>query len=112
VLKQVRDIPGRQGGMIQVAVGGDRYEWSPPMANIEVRASSTENAYSAATNPKGIAEIRVPAGQYTVTVPKHEVQAFDFTYDYPEKVTIENGACAQIQLVQSQFVQSPHQNQR
>jgi hypothetical protein len=100
-LKQIRAISARQGGMIQVAVGGDWIEWSPPVTEIEVRASNSQRAYSAITNRRGIAEIRVPAGQYTVTVPNHRVQAFDFTYDYPEKITIENGECAQVQLVQS-----------
>jgi hypothetical protein len=101
-LKQIREISVRREGIIQVAVGGDWLAWSPPMTNVRVRASSAQNTYSAITNRKGIAEIRVPAGQYTVTVPDHSLRAFDFTYDDPNKVTIENGGCAQVQFVQSE----------
>jgi hypothetical protein len=101
-LKQIREISGRREGIIEVAVGGDWLAWSPPMTNVKVSASSAQNAYSAVTNRKGVAEIHAPAGQYTVTVPNHRVQPFDFTYDDPNKVTIENGGCAQVQFVQSE----------
>ncbi len=99
-LREIAALQKRHGGMIQVAVGGD---WlaGGPMRSTEVKAQGTQGTFSATTNDKGIAEIHVPAGQYSVTVPGHQAQAYDFTYDYPEKTTIENGSCAQIQLVQS-----------
>ena len=99
-LSEIEALQTRRGGMIQVAVGGD---WivGGPTRDAKVLVQGTHETFSANTNDKGIAEIRVPAGQYSVTVPDHRVQAFDFTYDYPEKITIVNGSCAQIQFVQS-----------
>ncbi len=100
-LREIEALQKRSGGIIQVAIGGNVFSWSPAMAGAQVKAQGMQDTFSVTTNDKGIAEIHVPAGQYSVTVPGHQVQAYDFTYDYPEKVTIENGSCAQIQLVQS-----------
>ena len=85
-LKEIREIPSRSGGLIQVIIGGDSFTYS--VRDARVQAISPKGSYSATTNDHGVAQIRVPSGQYSVTVPGHQVQAFDFTYEYPEKVTI------------------------
>jgi hypothetical protein len=101
VLQEIEALQNRNGGMIQVAIGGDWLAWSPPMSGVEVKAQGTHGTFSATTNDKGVAEIHVPAGQYALTVPNQQVQSYDFTYDYPENITIDNGGCAQIQFVTS-----------
>lgn len=100
-LKQIQEIASRRGGMIQVAVGGSWISSSPPMGEITVRAQSPQGTYTATTNDEGIAEIKVPAGRYSVTVPSQKVQPFDLTYDDPAKILIENGSCTQVQFVES-----------
>lgn len=101
-LKQVQEIPSEHQGMIQVAVGGDWLAWSPPVAGLLTKAQGPGGTYSATTNRKGVAEIHVSAGKYSVTVPDRTVLPFDFSYDDPGKVVVENGGCAQIQFVEPQ----------
>jgi hypothetical protein len=94
-LREIADFPKSHGGMIQVALRGDA------ISGVEVNARGTSGSFVAKTNAKGIAEIHVPEGEYSVTVPKMDVMTFDFSYDLPGKVAIENGSCAQIQLIQT-----------
>ncbi len=104
-LKQIQGIPSQRRAMIQVAVGGDWLAWSPPIAGVMVSAQGPNGTYSATTSKQGIAEIYVPAGKYSVTVPDQKVLAFDLSYDDPEKIVVENGGCAQIQFVEPQKTQ-------
>ena len=100
-LEEIEALQNRSGGMIQVALGGDVFAWSPAITGVEVSAQGMHGTFSAKTNARGVAEIHVPAGRYSVTVPGQRVQPFDFTYDRPGKVLIENGSCAQVQFVNS-----------
>lgn len=100
-LEEIKALQKRNGGMIQVVLGGDVFSWSPAMRGAEVIAQGTQGTFSATTNDKGIAEIHLPAGQYSVTVPKQQVQPYDLSYDRPGDILIENGGCAQVQFVQS-----------
>lgn len=99
-LHEIVDLPKRHGGMIQVGVGGN---WivGGPISDVKVSANGTPGSFFATTDAKGIAEIHVPTGQYSVSVPNENVVPFDFTYDDPRKVVIENGSCAQVQFVKT-----------
>jgi len=99
-LREIARLPKRHGGMIQVGLGGN---WivGGSITGVEVNAEGMQGSFFATTNAKGIAEILVPEGQYSVTVPNPNLIPFDFTYDDPRKVVIENGSCAQIQFVEA-----------
>jgi len=99
-LREIEALQQRHGGMIQVAVGADGWSWSPAISGAEVNARGTNGAFSGTTNDKGVAEIHVPPGQYSVTVQNRRMQPYDLSFDDPQKVVIENGGCAQIQFVQ------------
>jgi hypothetical protein len=101
-VREIEALQKRHGGMIQVVVGGDWIAWSPAMPGVEVNAQGAQGNFSATTDDKGIAEIHAPAGQYSVTVENLPVEPYDFNYDDPRKVVIQNGGCAQIQFVKAQ----------
>jgi hypothetical protein len=100
-LREIEALQKRHGGMIQVALGGDSFAWSPVMSGAQVNARGTDGTFSATTNDKGIAEIHVPPGQYSVAVENQQVVPYDLSFEDPRKILIENGTCAQIQFVQA-----------
>ncbi len=97
-LREIANLPKRHGGIIQVAVGGESFGGGA-ISDVEVNAKGQPGSFSATTDAKGIAEIHVPAGQYTVTGLKQNLTVFDFTYDDPRNVVIENGGCSQVQFL-------------
>ena len=98
-LREIAHLSQRRGGTIQVSLGGD---WiaGGALPNVEVDAQGLPGSFFASTNEKGVAEIHVPAGQYSVTVPNAKLVPFDLSYDDPRTVVIENGSCVQIQYVE------------
>ncbi len=79
-LTQIRDVRKAQDGLIQVAVGTSTI--SLPAMNVPVSVGSEDHAYTATTNKAGVAEIKVPAGQYSVQVLGY--RAFELSYEDPE----------------------------
>jgi len=100
-LQEIEALRRRQGGMIQVAIGGGVFaSWSPAVSNASVTAQGTNGTFSATTNDKGIADIHVPAGQYTAAVDANEAfEPYFMSYEQPKHLEIQNGGCAQIQFV-------------
>jgi hypothetical protein len=87
------------GGIIHGAIV--QQALSTPVSDVRVEARGTNGHYSATTNSKGEFEIRVPVGRYAVRATKagFSFTTADFSYENPDKVRIESGGCAQVQLV-------------
>ena len=64
VLKQVEGFATQQGGKIQIAIGSSSI--SMPVAGVHVTVQGIHHDHAATTNERGQAEIRLPAGQYSV----------------------------------------------
>jgi len=100
VLQQIAAIQAsHDGGVIHGVIS--QQALSTPVSDVHVEARGANGRYTATTNSKGEFEIKVPAGQYAV----HAIKAgfsfvtADISYENPDKVRIEPGGCAQVQLV-------------
>jgi hypothetical protein len=73
---------------------------SAPVSDVRVEARGAKGHYLATTNSKGEFEIKVPAGRYAVRATRagFSFATADFSYENPDKVQIESGGCAQVQL--------------
>jgi hypothetical protein len=99
-LQQIAAIQAsHDGGVIHGVIS--QQALSVPVANVHVEARGANGRYTATTNSKGEFEIEVPAGRYAVraTETGFSFATADFSYENPNKVQIESGGCAQVQLV-------------
>jgi hypothetical protein len=76
---------------------------SNPAKNVRVNVKGGGRDYQAQTGSNGQANIKVPAGQYSIQVPGYRM--FELSFEDPTKVTIENGSCAQLQFVKADKAQ-------
>lgn len=95
--RSLEDLASQHGGTIQVAVGTNTI--SSPAKNVRVSVQGDGRDYQAETGSTGRANIKVPAGRYSMQVPGYRM--YDLSFEDPKKVTIENGSCAQVQLVKA-----------
>jgi hypothetical protein len=99
-LQQIAAIrASHDGGVIHGVIS--QQALSAPVSYVRVEARGANGHYTATTNSKGEFEIKVPAGQYAVRAIKtgFSFPTADFSYENPDKVQIESGGCAQVQLV-------------
>jgi hypothetical protein len=100
ILQQIAAIQAsRDGGVIHGVVS--QQALSTPVSNVRVEARGANGHYAATTNTKGEFEMRVPVGRYAVRATKagFSFATADFSYENPDKVQVESGGCAQVQLV-------------
>jgi hypothetical protein len=99
-LQQIAAIQAGHGGGVFHGVISEQ-ALSAPISDIHVEARGANGRYAATTNPKGEFEIKVPAGRYAVRAIKAGslFATADFSYEDPDKVRVESGGCALVQLV-------------
>ena len=100
ILQQIAAIQAsHDGGVIHGVIS--QQALSAPVSDVHVEARGANGRYTATTNSKGEFEIEVPAGRYAVraTEAGFSFATADFSYENPNKVQIESGGCAQVQLV-------------
>jgi hypothetical protein len=93
--------PTSTGAKIQGAVGGRSSSF--PLAGVQVEVRGPEGMKTAQTGRDGTFEMQVTPGKYQVralSAGKTFVAA-DLSYDDPENLALQNGACAQVQFVES-----------
>jgi hypothetical protein len=94
VLNEIKALSGRRGGSIEVGVGVDIGE----VKGAKVSATGNGTSYSALTDQHGRSVFHVPSGRYYIKVTGDApYEPYFLSYEQPN-VTIENGACAQIQF--------------
>ena len=100
VLQEIAAIKASHGGGVIHGVISQQ-ALSVPVSAVRVEARGAHGHYSATTNSHGEFEIKVPAGRYAVRAIKtgFSFANADISYENPNKVKIESGGCAQVQLV-------------
>jgi hypothetical protein len=100
VLQQIAAIQAsHDGGVIHGVIS--QQALSTPISDVRVEARGANGHYTGTTNSEGEFEIKVPVGRYAVRATRagFSFAGADFSYENPNKVQIESGGCAQIQLV-------------
>jgi Carboxypeptidase regulatory-like domain len=100
VLQQIAAIhTSHDGGVIHGVISQPAL--SAPISDVRVEARGAKGHYTATANSRGEFEIKVPVGRYAVRATKagFSFATADFSYENPNKVQIESGGCAQVQLV-------------
>lgn len=74
-----------------------------PVAGVQIEAQGPGGVTSTQTETNGRFELRVAPGKYQVQArsPGKTFLASDLTYENPDDLVLENGACAQVQFVES-----------
>jgi hypothetical protein len=72
-----------------------------PVAGVQVEARGPGGVFAGKTQENGRFEMHVPPGKYQVKAVSagKSFAAGDLTYENPDKLTLENGGCAQVQFV-------------
>jgi hypothetical protein len=92
----------RRSGVIQGVASRETISIPFPGAHIE--ANGNGRSFSATANQNGEFLFNVPSGSYSIRAfaPGFSFQKADISYEAPDKIRIEPGGCAQIQLVGEQ----------
>jgi hypothetical protein len=87
--------------MIQVAVG--EISSSYPLEGVQLEARGPDGVKTAETKADGMSEMHVTSGKYQVRAlsPVKTFEPDGRTYENPDDLVLEKGACAQVQFVQS-----------
>ena len=93
--------PNSNRARIQGAVGGVSFAF--PLAGVQIEASGPGGVISAQTDAIGKFDMRVAPGKYQVRAlsPGKTFEPDGRTYENPDDLVLEKGACAQVQFVQS-----------
>lgn len=99
-LSEIAAIKAARDGVIHGVVSYEQ-DISAPIAGVKVEALGNASHFETITNKAGKFQLKVPAGQYTVRATKSRLSfnMSDISYENTGPIRIENGGCAQVQLV-------------
>ncbi len=99
-LREIEAIKAEHGGGF---VSGNISSESPPesLNRVSIVVTGRGHTYEGSTDQEGNFRVRVPAGIYKLNASRPDwfFRKDDFSYDDPQRISIENGGCAQVQLV-------------
>ncbi len=100
-LRQIDEMKTKIGGTIYGVISATGL--SETLGGISVQAIGQGQRFRAKSNEVGEFQLSVPAGNYSLraTQKGHSFEPDDFTYESPVGLKIENGGCAQVQLVRT-----------